>query len=243
MRLTDIDISYDFRVDSNGRDPDSASPMLKVYHQALWSKPLPDGQTMCLSSEDCSYLRWGDMYFGSDSITTSFRYGRNKELLDQVAKRVPSFSQYTDDYLHKAYTIGGEIIFPKHSGSINQSRGCNRKICDRWDLSLECIRRYFAGESSPLSDALQRDKEFFDLFVDFKGYVDFFLLQDCVDEDYNVKLWLDTPLFEHDPMPRNVDEYLQWIDAQLEFVRSRGLRIAEYGKVMNNFNQIIEIGI
>ena len=113
---------------------------------------------------------------------------------------------------------------------MNQARGCSRKISDRWDLTLECIRRYYSGEPSPLDTALQRSKAFFDLFVDFKGYVDFFLLQDCVDENYNVKFWLDTPLFVSMPMPKNLDEYYKWIDSQLDFVAKRGKRIEEYCK-------------
>ena len=228
LDLTNIDILFDVRTDSACRDPDSASPTLKAYHQALWSKPLPNGQSLCLTTEDCSYLRWGDMYFGSDSITASFRYKRNEELLNQVAQTVPSFSDYIENYLHKAYTIGGTIIFPKHTGSINQSRGCDKKICDRWDLTMECIHRYYDGEPSPLDAVLKKDKAFFDLFVDFKGYVDFFFLQDCVDENYNVKLWLDTPLFEDNPMPKNVEEYCRWIELQLEFVFSRGMRMKSY---------------
>ena len=75
------------------------------------------------------------------------------------------------------------MIFPKHPSSMNQNKGTNRKISDRWDLTLECIRRYYNGEESPLYKTINRDKEFYDLFVDFKGYVDFFFLQDCVSED------------------------------------------------------------
>jgi len=226
MKMSDIDISFDFRIDSFGKDPDSSSPTLKAYHQALWSKPLPNGQMLNLTSDRCSYLRCGDMYFGSDSITASFRY--NKKLLDLVSQSVPSVTDYIEDYLHKAYTIGGMIIFPKHPWSMNQARGCSKKICDRWDLTLECISRYFKGETSPLDAVMLRDKAFFDAFVDFKGYVDFFLLQDCVDENYRVKLWLDTPLFESNPIPKNAEEYCRWINAQLDFVKMRAKRIENY---------------
>ena len=228
VKISDIDLSFDFRTDSYGKDPDSASPTLRAYHQALWSKPLPNGQVMHLTTDGYSYLRWGDMYFGSDSITASFRY--NKKLLDQVAQTLPSISDYIEDFLHKAYTIGGTIIFPKHRWSMNQARGMSRKICDRWDLTLECIYRYYKWEPSPLDSVMQKDKEFFDAFVDFKGYVDFFLLQDCVDENYRVKLWLDTPLFESNSIPQNAEEYCRWINAQLDFVKRRAKRIENYCK-------------
>ena len=186
MELRDIDIHFDVQTDSNGKDPDSASPTLRAYHQLLWSKPLPNGQEMKLGIEK-NCLKWGDIWFGS-------------------------------------------IIFPMHRWSMNQARGCSVKICDRWDLTLECIRRFYAGESTPLDKALEKDRDFFSLFVDFKGYVDFFLLQDCVDEKYNVKKWLDTNHFDSMPMPKNIDEYYKWIDTQLDFVAKRGKRIEDYCK-------------
>jgi hypothetical protein len=111
---------------------------------------------------------------------------------------------------------------------------------------LECIRRYYAGESSPLDTAIFKSKAFFDLFVDFKGYIDFFLLQDCVDENYNVKFWLKTPLFISDPMPESISSYLAWIDAEMDFLYRRQKRILEYcgisskpisNNIMDNFKQ------
>ena len=116
-------------------------------------------------------------------------------------------------------------------GGMNQSRGCNRQICDRWDLTLECIRRYYKGEESPLSKTMdmKENKQFFDLFVDFKGYVDFFFLQDCVTDDYSsVKFWLDTPLFVSNPIPNDVDTYLKFIENELDFTQKRNNRIKEF---------------
>lgn len=67
---------------------------------------------------------------------------------------------------------------------IENNRWHNKKkykdlISDRWDLTLECIRRYYNGEDSPLYNVFLNDKAFFDLFVDFKGYVDFFPASGC----------------------------------------------------------------
>lgn len=226
MELKDIDISFDFQTDSSGKDPDSASKTLRAYQQLLWSKSLPNGETMQLNIEK-GFLKWKDMWFGSDSITASFLHYRFP-LKEYVEQNIPNFAQFKKDYWHKTYTIGGEIIFPMVRWSMNQARGCSVKICDRWDLTLECIRRYYAGESSPLDKALEKSSDFFNLFVNFKGYVDFFLLQDCVDDDYNVKFWLETPLFVSMPMPKDLDEYYMWINSQLDFVEKRGNRIKEY---------------
>ena len=89
---------------------------------------------------------------------------------------------WIEKVLREMYTIGGTILFPKHPNNINGQRGMNPFICDRWDLTLECIRRYYEGitdkDHNPLGWVLETDKPFFDMFVDFRGYYDFFFLQD-----------------------------------------------------------------
>ena len=222
-----FNVNFDVRTDSRGKDPDYASTTLKMYHQFLWSKPLPNGEKLDLISGNGFYLKWKEMFFGSDSIIVSFMHD-NYKLRSYIENAIPNFKDYREDYLKKSYTIAGSIIFPQLKWSMNQARGCSRKISDRWDLTLECIRRYYCGESSPLDTAIQKSKEFFNLFIDFKGYVDFFLLQDCVDKNYQVKFWLDTPLFATDPMPNSLQSYLSWIESELDFVAKRSKRMEDY---------------
>lgn len=236
-----IDITFDFTTDTpkywdnfqndnvlggGGADPDAVSKTLQNYHQLLWSKPLPNGEHMNLASgKGSNYLTWKNFRFGSDSILASFRYIRYREMLEEVSKRVPKYEEFIESFIHKTYTIGGSIIFPKEN-SINRARGVNPFIKDRWDLALECIRKYYKNEDSPLYETLVMNKEFFDLFVDFKGYVDFFFLQDCVSEDYKtVIFWIGDGDLSKNPMPKSVDEYLLWIDKQLDFVSKRNRRI------------------
>lgn len=246
MDLKDIDVHFDFTNDlphywdnfwlnNNGLgggncDPDSASKMLQKYHQLLWSKPLPNGELMTLQTGTGSnYLRWKTFRFGSDSIIVSFRYEKYRDMLEQIENALPDYRVFMENYLHKSNTIGGSIIFPKWRGGINQTRGCNSIIKDRWDLTLECIRRYYKGEKSPLYDTLCKDKEFFDLFIDFQGFVDFFFLQDCVSKDYTaIKFWIDKEPFDPNPLPRTVNDYLQWIEYQLDFVEKRNIRIKNW---------------
>jgi hypothetical protein len=40
--------------------------------------------------------------------------------------------------------------------TINKARGTNRKIEDRFDLTLEYIRRHYAGADRPLAGVLSR---------------------------------------------------------------------------------------
>ena len=82
---------------------------------------------------------------------------------------------------------------------------------------------------SRFHNAIVYGSRFFLVEVDsvcFKGYVDFFLLQDCVDEKYNVLYGLDTPLFVS--MPKTLNEYHKWIDSEIDFVTKRGRRIEDY---------------
>ena len=132
-----IDTSYDFTSDSPGYwnhfwennaglgggscDPDSVSKTLQQYHKILWSRQLPCGERMDLRcGSGLDYLTWKNYRFGSDSIIVSFRYQKNRALLEAVSKAVPDYRGFVEAYLRKAYTIGGMIIFPKHPNSINQ---------------------------------------------------------------------------------------------------------------------------
>lgn len=242
-----IDVNFDFTMDSpnywdnfwnnnyglggGNCDPDSESPMLKKYHSELWSKVLPNGECLELKmGSGTNYLYWKNMRFGSDSIIASFRYNRCKPLIQELKNEMLDYHLFVENFLHKAYTIGGSIILPKHKNSINQARGTNKLICDRWDLTLECIRRYYNNEDNPIYMCLEQDKNFFELFSNFKGYVDFFFLQDMVDDNYSkVNLWLEQRrILNEEPLPSNVKDYLKYINKELDFVEKRNNRIQSY---------------
>lgn len=223
----ELDTSFDYRSDSKGKDPDNWSPTLKAYQQFLYSKPLPNGEVMELNEN----LAWMGFQFSSDSILHGFIGWKSyKHIISQVNKSVISEFEASD------YTIGGEIIFPcnrvKGAQTINQARGINRKIRDRIDLTLECIRRYYHGDDSPLYKTLCAYKPFFDLFVDFKGYVDFFFLQDLVTKNYSSVeffCWFDG-FHSTFPLPRKVEEYVDYINNVLRFNKLRNERIDAWCK-------------
>lgn len=226
-----IDVTYDFRQDTpKGKDPDKYSQTLKTYHQLLWSKELPNGEVMDLKKgKGLYYLTWKNFDFGSDSIIVELRYERNKRIIDEVSKTVGDVESYYEELIKRSYSIGGMIIFPKHTNSMNQGKGRNSLISDRWDLTLECIRRYYAGECSPLSKIIESDKQFFDLFVDFKGYVDYFLLQDCVSDDYStVDIWCGDASFTKSGLPETAGDYIEFIRKEHAFLDKRNNRIKEY---------------
>ena len=243
-----IDVEFDFTTDSpgywdgfwdrneslgyGGSDPDSSSPTLHLYHKLLWSRELPNGDKMDLKmGSGPYYLTWKDFRFASDAIIVGFRYVKYKYMIEQVKNRVADYKAYYEDLIRKSYTIGGTIIFPKHPSSMNQNKGTNSIISDRWDLTLECIRRYYQGEDSPLYKTMEGDKAFYDLFVDFKGYVDFFFLQDAVTDDYsNVVVWCGDADLTEPGLPKTVDDYFRFIDGEFDFLDKRNARIKAYAE-------------
>jgi hypothetical protein len=149
--------------------------------------------------------------------------------MQHIITQIPEAER--EEALHRGYTIGAMILFPgptvKGMQTINQARGTNRKIEDRFDLTLECIRRHYVGGVSPLSNDLARYALFFALFGTFRGYVDFFLLQDLVTPDYSaVRFWAPFDDFVSSALPADLDAYLRYRTTMLTWIDARNRRIA-----------------
>ena len=230
-----IDITFRMDTDANGKDPDSYSYQLASYHQQLWSKPLPNGNGFSLSikgrSKYChvSIIDNIEVEYSSDRIVmTMLKWKRMQSLLSQIPK------EELESFDALANTIGSYIIFPKNQidkkPTLNGIRGMSPKIKNRFDLTLECIRLYYSGIDNPLNEHLLRYKSFFDLFFDFKGYVDFFLLLDLVDDQYKILFWLPFNSFEdYQVLPTTVEEYSSYKLNVMTFVISRNRRIESLG--------------
>ncbi len=105
--------------------------------------------------------------------------------------------------------------------------GFIRSISDRFDLTVECVRRYYLGIHSPLEATFARYRDFFALFVDFRGFVDFFLLQDIVSEDCSsVTLFMPFAEFTLPAVPGDLTTYLSYRRHAIEFVHARNERIS-----------------
>jgi hypothetical protein len=235
MTLDFIDTTFDFRTDSAGKDVDIASPTLKRFHQLLWSKPLPNGEKMDLSDAvKNSYLVYESkgkiFYLSSDSISNSYRNTKKlSHLLLGLEDEVQRFQQVGN-------SIGGYIIFPSKSEekgmSINQSRGFNQIISDRFDFTLECIRLHYLGGSNPLEEVLNRNSDYFKLFGSFIGYVKFFLLDDLVNSSFDsISFFIGTQNFKDWGLPKNRDEYLQYLESSVAFTKKRNKRIQNWANI------------
>ena len=226
-----IDINFDFRSNTPpGKDPDSFSPTLRTFHKQLWSKPLPSGALFHLDDTKRDiYLHHkselGEFFLSSDTATHTFsRWASMAHIINQVS------SAEIEVFRKLAYTMGSMIIFPGNriegKSTINGARGFHPLIKDRIDLTLECIRRHYKAEESPLSETLTRYQDFFALFQNFQGYVEFFLLQDLVSEDCSsIQFLMPFEDFKTPAVPKTLDGYLSYKDLTIKYIHARNQRI------------------
>ncbi|KRE77785.1 DUF6994 family protein [Arthrobacter sp. Soil761] len=199
----------------------------RADHELLWTKELRPGvvfEPTAPPKRGDGYLIFTDPsearhWYGSDAITHSYTdRARTRSLANAIA------SLNEDErsrYLNPPYTIGSAMIWPvrkKDRPTMNQARGFRSLIADRMDLTLECIRRHYAGEpESPLADVINAYADFFALFDGFKEFVRFYLPFDN---------------FKRSGMPATKDEYVTYREATLEFISARSRRMAAW--VMEN---------
>lgn len=226
-----VDTTFNVYSDARGGDPDSKSKTLRLYHRILWSKMLSNGKPFeLIDTKSGAYLyhysALGEYFLGSDAITHSYKHHKRKKwLTEQVQNEV-------NELFDTGSTIGAYTLFPNNrvdgKHTINQARGINSLIDDRFDLTLECIRLFYLGQDSPLYDTLLRYKSFFNLFEHFEGYVNFFLLNDLVGKKYEIKFYLPFDNFKTNPTFTKIEDYLTYKNGVMNFIKSRNKRIETY---------------
>lgn len=170
------------------KDPDSHSATLRRYHQLLWGKRLPGGALFDLDDRLHHQSELGEFWLASDAITHTHSRWTVPAHLVEIIREIPE--EEIVAFYDLGCTIGAYTVFPtkvlvdgRWRLSVNGCRGMHPRIRDRFDLTLECIRRHYADEDSPLKECLAVHRGFFNLFEDFAGYVSFFLLDDLVIDD------------------------------------------------------------
>ncbi|HEU5223154.1 MAG TPA: hypothetical protein VFU07_05665 [Candidatus Lumbricidophila sp.] len=237
--VTACDIEIDLRAECGGRDPDRYNPRVRTLHRHFWGmKPLPNGETLRLESKPTDYRMscassFGDAQFTSDTFASSFQdWVRMQDLITEVRENDPDDQRQFESLRN---TFASMVIFPgaqvDRQPTINQARGYISQIADRPDLTLECIRLFYEGRTqaregevlvNPLAPALSRYDWFFEWFGSFRGYVDFFLLQDLVDDDDDtVKFLLPHTGFDRPGCPQDKAEYTAYRAAAITALEGR----------------------
>jgi hypothetical protein len=228
-----IDTEFGVYTDTpQGKDPDSHSPTLRRYHKNLWSKTLPNGRLFELvDTHPSGYLHHksdlGEFFLNSDAITHSYR---STKKISHVIEQTPA--DLVNGLFDLGSTIGAYTVFPgnkiDNKMTINGARGLNQKILDRFDITLECIRLHYSNIENPLSAVLKRYSDFFALFENFRGYVDFFFFHDLVTADYSaVNFHIPYECFAGSPLPQSKEEYLKYHASTVNFIKSRAKRIKD----------------
>lgn len=200
---------------------------MKQYHKLIWSRLLPNGKVFDLVDTDSrAYLKFIDgqeeIKLSSDTIINSYTLTKR---LSHLTEQYPK--QLIEDYIKLGYSVGGFLLYPSYrvnkKMTINGAKGTNAKIRDRFDLTLECTRLYYLGQQSPLFDTFNRYKNFFDLFKDLNGYVDFFYLNDLLNQDGSIKFFLSFNGFHgfhEDGFPKDFDQYKQYMERSFETINT-----------------------
>jgi Family of unknown function (DUF6994) len=149
--------------------------------------------------------------------------------MQPIVERIPEAEN--ESFRMITSTIGAMMVWPANQvdrkWTINGARGCIRSIDDRFDLTVECVRRHYLGMSSPLEDTFSRYRDFFALFVDFRGFINFFLLQDIVTEDCSsVTFFMPFGDFKQPAAPGDMLAYVSYRRQSIEFVHGRNERIS-----------------
>lgn len=222
-----VDVEFDTRSDAPpGTDIDQTSQTLRRFHQLLWSKPLPSGHVFKLEQRGRSSYLIHESELGVFDLSSDFFAAWHRKLAP-LWSQLPKAEFERQERL--ARSVGGYIVFPcrtvNRKQTINMRRATHHRVGDRFDLALECIRRHYKGEPSPLSDVLGRYQSFFNLFESFDGYLDFFYLRDAVKPDGNLKFFWHFDDFASRPLPSTIDDYRVYRSNVLTFVAARNLRI------------------
>ena len=227
------------------RDPDAWNDDLRESHRLLWSRPLPTERAWSFEAARGWYLKCGssvagepaDWSIGSDNVATT-----HSNSYPQLAAAIPG---YENRHLHEFCTIGGYLVFPNgrdqtratqakpRSWTINQAKGCDRRIFDRIDLTLEAIRLYYAGvisrDRNPLGDVLDADGGVgVALWSGHDGsarYVAYFCLEPFVSAGRVTPLLGDRVDFADAAPGRSAAAYADYIAAQRAAVTARNALI------------------
>lgn len=235
----DADFEAHYRA---GSDPDADCPRLCLSHLLLWGRRF-DGIgpfTFTIERSSGYVLRLRDerldatFVLASDAMNPTWSTGGWH---DRLAMNVRSVAANSGPFYRLTCTLGEYIMFPRNNldqtgSTINQARGTRCSIADRFDLTLECIRRHYNDREAdnPLRDRLDAYADFFALFGTFDTYTRFFLLDDLVTDDGCVRsLFTGGALHElpRNPLPDTAEQYRQYQEHTSAFLTGRNSRIRE----------------
>lgn len=207
-----------YKKGNNRTDCDARSGRLcEQMMEWLNSRRLPDGSILELTRRGKELVTADGIRLAGDNMFTRFT-ARIPDITNALEQKPGEDREtFQQGIIRNGWRIGAEIPFPRHRNSLNQMRGFSRRIMDRFDLTLDCIRSFYDDVPSPLTWVLESDPAWFDHFVDFRGFVDFFLLNEWVNSSYEVIDQSKTGTV----LPQTVKELEHWLFRMEELTDAR----------------------
>jgi hypothetical protein len=220
-----LDSGTSYFRDGKYKDVDAASPRLYCCHELLWSGELPNGENLrlvfCRESDNRFMLKDENFPLPLTSDTIS----RSHSKLDNLLQSGVISKEEANGYLRASRSIGSFLIWPIRGDKGNPWNTVNivraRTVNDRIDLTLwhlkNCYEKNWGederdelGKPIGLYKTFKLYRSWFELFKTFKGFVDFFHLQDFVNEgDYSVQLFAETTAIR---MGSDLElKYVRWL--------------------------------
>lgn len=195
----------DIKININGKcykDPDGVSNKLYLDLSLLTNLDYVDGKSKdYVGDYKYKHLLYNDLPFTSDYFGVSKYWAQHKALYTEFE---------VGEFLNVFRTIGGHMIWhsiPKNIGdkkyTINWARGGRYGVYDRVDLTLYGVKCYYLKKDfkfgNILFETIKNESNWFDEYgrgeEGFKLFIDSFLLNDFVDNNYNViSLVYDKPI-------------------------------------------------
>ena len=231
------------KININGKcykDPDGVSNKLYLDLSLLTNLDYVDGKSKdYVGDYKYKHLLYNDLPFTSDYFGVSKYWAQHKALYTEFE---------VGDFLNVFRTIGGHMIWhsiPKNIGykkyTINWARGGRDGVYDRVDLTLYGVQCYYLKKdfkfSNTLFEAIKNESNWFDEYgkgeEGFKVFIDSFLLNDFVDNNYDVlSLVYDKPI-EESEKKTSIFDSRDTFDAYVDNSKN---------KIINRTNKMCAIG-
>ena len=206
------------------QDPDAYSNKLYDYHQYLWGQNLGTRKAVYrrVKGREVLCLKSVDDIITSDYIGPSSYHANQAGILDEELGK----------YLQITRTIGGHVLWPIGL-SVNVARG--RVFCDRFDVTLFDLKRWYAGLECKLKRQWDSHKEWLEGFGSFVGFVRFFLLHPFVDEKYEIIDLMSTEraILKDYPdalVSRDIQMYRNYFKKSIYAIEERNALIEEFAE-------------
>jgi hypothetical protein len=201
-----------------GKDADNENPDLRAAMQQLYGRK---GFDFGKAGDEFYDKERKNQYRPDGYSTYTILNGNYISRMPFRNKAVENNKELSERCYFLAGTIAGELFFPArrlNGHTVNQARGCNRKINDMVHQTLESIEKYYANEEGyyPIKEAIERYAYFFDRFASFDEYVEYNLLQD---RELLPKKF-----------PANENELVEFWKMSVDFLEARSKRIEEYAR-------------